>query len=207
MSFTTPVDGRFFAPRTPVSVVNYGATDEALLIRAMLEHLGCVVTLHWPGTPEDFLLVLEQQVAPPYMVLCGHGDEKGLLFETYIPEIDVSALEGIHLPPRSIAARVRLPGCVILSTACMSGTGEMAAAMLAGGARAYIAPEDYPAGADVGLFVLSFFHALLERGMSVEQAWKRAVRTDPEFGMFGFFTPQGRVLPEAQRAQGRPLDP
>ncbi|MFD0985624.1 hypothetical protein [Methyloligella solikamskensis] len=45
------VDESFFAPRTPVGIVAVGDQGEALVLRAILENLGAVVSLHLPGTP------------------------------------------------------------------------------------------------------------------------------------------------------------
>lgn len=78
------VDERFCRPRVPVSV---GDSGEALLIRAILENLGAVVTLHLPGVPEDFRLILDRaEAAPRHLVICGHGDEVGLLARRQDPK-------------------------------------------------------------------------------------------------------------------------
>jgi len=57
------VDQSFHVPRVPVAVIDCGATGEALLLRGLLENMGAVVTLHQPGTPRDFLLVLGKEMA------------------------------------------------------------------------------------------------------------------------------------------------
>jgi hypothetical protein len=188
----SPVDSRFLFPRTPVGIVDYGDTGEALLVRAILESLGAVTLLHLPGTPEDFLRCLEQgEAAPPYLVLCGHGDETGFVFGEYGEGIDTSALVGTSLPPAALTGRVRLPGCVVLSTACLSGREELGRAFLQGRVRAYVAPDDYPLGADVPLFVMHFFHRLLARGAGVEEAWAHAAGYDEPSRMFVCHTPTG----------------
>jgi hypothetical protein len=86
------VDQSFHVPRTPVAVVDCGATGEALLLRALLENMNAVVILHQPGTPEDFLLVLADEDAPQFIVICAHGDDNGIVFGTYAPHIDTSCL-------------------------------------------------------------------------------------------------------------------
>src|SRR5262249_42529973 len=69
---------RSLRPRLPVAVIDCRATAEALLLRALLESMSAVVTLHQPGTPNDFLLVLGQgSDASAFLVICGHGDENG----------------------------------------------------------------------------------------------------------------------------------
>lgn len=188
----TPIDTRFYVPRTPVAVIALGDSGEALLIRALLEHLGAVVTLHLPGTPEDALLILGQgAAAPPYLVLCGHGDDDGFILGDYGPGIDTSALQGQSLPPGSIAARIRLPGCVVVSTACATGSPDFAAAFIQGGVSAYIAPDDYPDGAGAALFLHLLFHHLLVDRTNLVAAWERAAGYDDTCRMFVLATAAG----------------
>lgn len=112
------IDQRFHVPRTPLAVVAVGDGMEALLIRAILESLGAAVTLHLPGTPEDFLEVLAQgESAPRYIVVSGHGDRGGFLFGDYDRRIDTTMLVEGSLPADAIASRVRLPGKVVISVA------------------------------------------------------------------------------------------
>lgn len=188
-----PVDTRFFGPRTPVAIVDLGATAEALLARAMLESLGAAVMLHQPGTPEDFLLVLGQsEAARRYLVLCGHGDEDGLILGDYAPGIDTSALAGGRMAPATIAARAHMPGRIVVSTACMTGTDAWGKAFLAGGACAYVAPDGYPEGADVPLFLHHLFHQLLAHNASIETAWRHAA-SDAAGRLFVLHTPESAL--------------
>jgi hypothetical protein len=189
-----PIDTRFLVPRMPVAVVAIGAADEAWLVRAILESLGAVVTLHLPGTPEDVLLVLGQgEPAPPYLVLCGHGDEQGFVLGEFGAEIDTSALVGESLPPAAMAARAHLPNRIVISTACATGTAAFADAVLGGGVAAYIAPDGYPSGASVPLFIHLLFHQLLVRGASLEAAWRRAAGYDDETRAFVLAAKSGTI--------------
>jgi hypothetical protein len=179
------VDQSFHVPRVPVAVIDCGATGEGLVLRGLLENMGAVVTLHQPGTPGDFLLVLGQGGgAPAFMVICGHGDEHGLIFGDYAPDIDTSCLVQGRLPPRALAGKVDLPGRVVLSTACGTGSPEFGKAFIAGGVRAYIAPASYPDGASALLFLHHFFHDILCRGAEPEAAYLRARSHDEESAMF-----------------------
>lgn len=133
------VESRFYFPRRPVSVVDIGDAGEALLIRAILENLGAVVTLHLPGTPGDFLLTLADSTSPEHIIICGHGRETGFHFGDYGEDIDVSMLRAGQLPPEAIARHIDLPGRIVISTACKTGAPGMAAAFLGGGLTAYCA--------------------------------------------------------------------
>lgn len=187
-----PVDSLFFVPRVAVAIVDTGSPGEALLLRAVLESMGAIVTLHQPGTPEDFLIVLGQgERPPPFLVICGHGDDKGFIFGEFMPPIDTASLLGKHMPPSSVAARVLLPRRTVLSTACMTGTDAWGRAFIDGGVDAYIAPEDYPEGADVPLFVHHLFHHLLIRKANVEAAWSHAAGYDAVSRMFVFHSDRG----------------
>ena len=182
-------DAHFFSPRVPVGVVSLQDTGEALMMRAILEHLGAAVDLYQVGTPADFLLVLGQVAPPPYLLICAHGTEAGWEFGEYGDGVDTSLLTGTALPASALAGRVRLSGCTVISTACLSGSPEMAAAMLSGGAAAYLAPDDYPDGADTGLLLMALFHGLLQRGLTLEAAYGRTVAVDSELSMFKLHFP------------------
>jgi hypothetical protein len=192
------IDQSFYTPRTPVAVIDCEASGEASLIRGLLENLDAAVTLHLPGTPVDFLLTLGQDAfAPEFIVICGHGDAEGIVFGEYGPGVDTSCLVNGRLPARALAGKVRLPGRIVLSTACMTGTEEFGRTFLDGGARAYIAPSSYPGGSDAVLFVHHFFHNTLCRGMALETAWLHARSYDEESGMFTLFGPCDTAIPAA----------
>jgi len=167
-------------------VVDWGpAAGEAQLIRALLENLGAVVTLHQPGTPKDFLRVLGQgEAAGSSLVICAHGDANGFVFGEYAPVIDTSFLKNGSMPAHAIAGNVHLPGRVVVSTACGTGTAAFAKAFVDGGVRAYIAPSSEPEGSDVALFLHHLFHQLLRRGAPLDAAWAHARGYDEQGAMF-----------------------
>lgn len=182
------VDETFFHPRTPVAVVAVGEASEALLVRAILESLGAAVSVHLPGTPHDFLQVIGQgSAAPGYLVICGHGDENGLVFGEYGEDINVAVLDKGSMPPSALAGRVSLPGKVVVSTACATGTTAFGAAFLSGGASAYIAPGGYPEGADAGLFVHILFHQFLRKNALPATAVRKVQSHDAELAMITMF--------------------
>jgi hypothetical protein len=185
------VDQSFYVPRVPVAVIDCGETSEALLLRGLLENMGAVVALHQPGTPADFLLVLGQgRDAPGFIVICGHGDENGLVFGDYAPDIDTSCLVQGSMPARALAGKVDLPNRVVLSTACATGSPEFGRAFIAGSVRAYIAPASYPEGAAALLFAHHFFYSILCCGMEPEAACLQARSYDEESGKFTLQGPQ-----------------
>ncbi|MEI2300218.1 hypothetical protein [Ensifer sp. MJa1] len=180
------IDQKFMFPRVPVAVVDIGDTLEALLIRSMLESLGAVVTLHLPGTPEDFLtLIGAGESVHQYLIICGHGDENGFVFGDYIDEIDTSMLVEGSLPPPVVAEHAKLKGKIVLSTCCETGGKAYGDAFaLKGDAALYIAPDGSPEGTDAPLFVHCFFHALLARKQTAEVALERARSYDAATKMF-----------------------
>ena len=179
------VDKKFYFPRTPIAVVALGDSGEAHLTRDILESLHAVVTLHSPGTPKDFLTVLGQGATEPeYLIINGHGDDNGYVFGEYIPEIDTSMLIDGSLPPRAISGRVNLPGKIVISTACDSGSDPMCDAFLSGGVAVYIAPKGQPLGSDIPLFLHMLFHQVLKKEVNLETALDAARALDPELSMF-----------------------
>jgi hypothetical protein len=69
------------------------------------------------------------------------------------------------MPPAAIARRINLPGRIVVSTACCTGSDAFGAAFLQGNVAAYIAPNGYPDGADAALFVPLLLHRIL-RGVA-----------------------------------------
>lgn len=179
------IDQEFHAPRTPVAVVAIRDSGEALLIRAMLESLGAFVTLHLPGTPEDFLRILAQgQSAPNFMVISGHGDRGGFAFGDYADEIDTRSLTDGMLLASVITTRVHLPGKFVVSTACGTGSAGLGAAFATGKVAAYVAPAGDPEGAATPLFVHHLFYQLLQRKTPFDAALAHARGYDAESLMF-----------------------
>lgn len=196
-AMTQPIDTQFFVPRLSVSIAALNNSDlEANAIRALLEALGCVVTIHWIGTPEDFLKVLSQgQTAPPYLLIAGHGDEEnGFYFGEYAPFIDTSMLREQHLPAEAIAPVVNLPGCAVISSACWSGIEALGRAFTNGGnIKAYIGCRSAPRGEDMIVFLVNFFHNIMRKKLSDHEAWQKAVNAtdDPEISQISFFHANG----------------
>lgn len=179
------VDEHFDYPRTPVSIVSLpDSASEVSALRGLLENLGCVVTVHWTGTPKDFLKVLTQGGnAPRYLLICGYGDsDKGFYFGEYGSAIDTSMLQDKYLPAEVIAHVVNLPGCTVIASACGAGSEAMGKAFLgAGKVEAYIGCRDYPDSNAMLVFLANFFYTLLGKKCSVREAWYTAIKiTDNE---------------------------
>ncbi|MCK2055945.1 hypothetical protein [Methylobacterium sp. 37f] len=179
------IDQTFHISRPLVSIVAIGDSGEALLLRALLESLGASVLLHLPGTPADVLLVLGAGGSPAdHLVLSGHGDDEGFILGEYGPEIDTRCLTRGRLSPVTLAEHITLPGKVVVSTACETGTAAFGSAFLKGGVAAYIAPNGSPEGADAVLFVHRLFHQFLARRRPLALAFAHAAGDDAAGRMF-----------------------
>ena len=171
---TEPIDVRFMAPRVPVGVVALpGDGHEAVAVRSLLEQLGAITHLSLIGAPHDFVQVIGQGThAPPYLVICAHGDESGFVFGEYDEHVDVSILDGDVFSTRELAKHVDLPETVVVNTACFGERDEMADAFLAGGARAYVGTTD---GEAATVFLTLFFYECLVRGTDAAAAHRKAI--------------------------------
>jgi hypothetical protein len=117
-------------------------------------------------------------------VICGHGDDNGLVLGEYAEEIDVTMLQQGSLPPTAIAAHVSLPDRTVISTACLTGSVAFGLAFLAGGVAAYIAPAGQPDGADASLFVHLLFHRMLSKREPAAEALRHVRSYDEGFRSF-----------------------
>jgi hypothetical protein len=209
MTMKQVLDAQFDVPRLPVSIAALPNCDwETQAMRAVLEGFGCVVTVHWVGTPKDFLRLLGQgETAPQYLLITGHGDEeKGYYFGEYADFIDTSMLRDEYLPAEVIATTVNLPGCTVISSACAGGVEAMGRAFVgAGKVAAYTGCRDYPDGSDMLLYTVNFFYGILRKKLSAHEAWKWAIKvTDqPEICAMSFFHADGTEERYEQAAEAR----
>jgi hypothetical protein len=202
-----PVDTQFYAPRTPVSIVALPNPNEAHSMRALLENMNCVVTVHWCGTPTDFLAVLGQgDSAPPYLIISGHGDEdEGFWLSSYAEFIDTSMLRGEYMPAEVIDPVVNLPGCTVISTACGTGARGMGRAFTrTGRVNAYIACRTFPHGSAMEVYLVNLFYNLLDKKLALRDAWHRAMvaTDDPAIYQMSLFH-AGGVEEQYQESGGK----
>ncbi len=194
---TRAIDEQFHTPRLPVSIVALPNSDlEAQAIRAVLEWLNCVVTIHWVGTPMDFLKVLGQgETAPRYLLISGHGDEdKGYYFGEYADFIDTSMLRDQYMPAEVIAPVVNLPGCTVISSTCAGGVDAMGRAFThTGRIGAYFGCREYPNGDDMLVYLVHFFYNILRKKLSDREAWHKAMAAidQPEIYQIRLFHADG----------------
>ena len=189
----TPIDSQFFGPKTPVAIACIHDHENALVFRRLLEGLSAVTLFHNMGTPGDFLKVIGQEdTAPPYLVISGHGGDHGIEFGDYMEGIDVSMLIDGSLPPSSIAKHVKLRGCVIVNITCDGGSQEMADAFLSGGAEAYIGTDPNPNTVEHPIFLGHFFHSIIRRDKTPFEAWEKAAAYDNRSCYYHFFDKDGK---------------
>src|SRR5262249_8293646 len=112
-----------------------------------------------------------------------------------------SPLEEGSMPPATIDGRVNLPGRIVISTACGTGSKAFGEAFLKGGAAAYIAPDGYPDGADAALFVHILFHQMLKKGASPDAAFRHAQGYDGVFETFTVSSVCGNIEGNDPRAR------
>ncbi len=191
------IDEQFDAPRLPINIVALPNGDyEAHAIRAVLEAFDCVVTIHWIGTPMDFLKVLGQgESAPRYLLIAGHGDdEKGYYLGEYAEFIDTSMLRDQYMPAEAIAPVVNLPDCTVISSVCGGGVEAMGHAFVkTGQVKAYLGCRVYPDGNDMLAWLVNFFYSIIRKKLPDRDAWHRAmvVTDQPDTYEMSFFHADG----------------
>jgi hypothetical protein len=103
---------------------------------------------------------------------------------------DEERFQPLHgsMGPDELRRVARLPGSVVISTGCDTGTPELASPLFAGGASAYVAPDGAPFGYASAFAPLLLFYELTE-GRSLEQAVERLRAHDRELSMWRLFRP------------------
>lgn len=148
---------------------------EAVGLRAILEASGRRTDLRFLATPHQLLELLgEGSDAPRLFILCGHGRNGALYIGELGPGLGGELLSDGFLPPETLRGRISLPGTTVLCTACNSGHAELGAHFIAGGASAFVGPEDEPDGDDMMLAAHILLHGLC-RGLSKRAAVEAAM--------------------------------
>jgi len=164
----------------PISIVSVSYTDlEAMTLRNVLECFNYRVEIHRVGSRPQFLEILRGNIPTfQHVVLSCHGDENGLVIPYQNP---VSATE--------LAQVVHLPGHIIVSLGCITGTEALANAFLSGGCEAYIAPTDYVKANAVLLFAVHLFYFLANK-RPLSEAVEESRRHDAECSLFKLWISQ-----------------
>ena len=132
---------------------------EAYALRAILEYEGLRVNWLPIATWEELQHLLEGTESPAeHLVICCHGDERGIVVEGLPPEDDAGVPPPARLTPELVRRHARLHGRVVIASGCAAGSAEMAYAFLDAGCAAYIAPDGYPQSAL--LFLHRLYHEL-----------------------------------------------
>ncbi|MDE2723707.1 MAG: hypothetical protein OXI59_10065 [Gemmatimonadota bacterium] len=189
----TPVETQFYAKQNPIGIICIGDFQEAHTIRTFAESLNLAVRFYRIGTPGDFLKVISREPElPPCIIICGHGDENGIVFGDYIEGIDTSMLKDESMPPESIEKHANLTDRIVVNTCCVGGTDAMASAFLKSKPRCYIGSLDYQNAASTTIFVTLFLDQLLKKNKPVLEAWNRAASYDDETRHLAFYDSNGR---------------
>jgi hypothetical protein len=175
-------------PLPRVTVINIADALEAVALRAALEWWNIEVTLRHVGAADQLVALLDGTVAlSPLVVLMCHGDERGILLPELAPELEQTQPFTGAVGPVELRQFLRVPGCAVVNTGCITGTGELAAAFIDGGASVYIGPADYPDAPGSLFFCLAFAYDHLVRGYSLAEAHRRAAAHDAETAQFQYF--------------------
>lgn len=164
---------------------NTGNEPEAL--RQILESFGCLVLTKYVGRPNDFISVLAgmNYFDPDVVILSGHGESGQII----MPVLDRSVYAECEPKGNFSAAEInqylKLTGKIIISTCCTTGMGDLASAFSR--ENAYIAPADYIEGNAVLLFLVDFFYQVVQRNLTIEDAWNHARSLDEETALFSFY--------------------
>lgn len=156
-------------------------------IRTALEGFGIKVNRFPVGRGQHVLNVLSgEEATAPYVLLAMHGEQDHLLLPPLAEEIAASERFLDALTPHDLHTFVDLPGRVVISLACETGTPQFAQAFLEHGASAYLGPAGAPFGY-ASLFVPLFLFYELTEGRSLEEAVERLHRHDQELAMWRLF--------------------
>ncbi len=170
-----------------IHILEIESALEAQALRAAGECWGAQVSVTWVANSSQVVDFLSQQPPHDLILICAHGDERGIVLPILADEVKARFPFSDALSPHDLETFVRLNRNVVLCSACSTGTDVMARAFLGNGARSFIAPAHFPEG-DIALwFILNFVFAFLKSDGNVEMAFEaahRGVEDDDRFVVF-----------------------
>jgi hypothetical protein len=156
-------------------------------IRSSLEGFGIKVNRFPVGRGQHLVNVLSgKEATAPYVLLSLHGERDKLLLPSLAEEVAATEHFNDALTPEDLHTFVDLPGRVVISLGCETGTLNLAHAFLDHGCTAYLGPEGAPFG-HASLFVSTFLFYELTEGRSLDEAVERLRRHDQELAMWRLF--------------------
>lgn len=153
---------------------------EVHAVRYAAEHWGMSVTVTWVGNSGQLVDFLSSSPEHDIILISGHGDERGLL----LPELAeaVAANYPYHQVVRQtdFAEFLSLKDNVVINSSCMGGVQGMAEVFLAKGAKAYLAPKDFPSASISLMYLLGFLYAYMSNDGDVDKAHAFALLGDEQ---------------------------
>lgn len=164
---------------------NAGNEPEAL--RQVLESFGCLVLTKYIGRPNDFISVLGgmNHFDPDIVILSGHGEDGKFIMPVLDNSVYTEDEPKGNFSSAEIRQYLKLAGKTIVSTCCTTGTANVANVFSE--ENVYIAPADYIEGNAVLLFMVDFFYQMIQRNLTIEDAWNHARSLDKETALFAFY--------------------
>jgi hypothetical protein len=158
----------------PISIVLVSYTEgEAITLRGVLECFNYRVEIHRVGSRPQLLEILRGNIPTfRHMLLSCHGDKDGLVIPYQNP-----------LSAEELAQTVRLPGRIVTSLGCMTGTEALANAFLGGGCEAFVAPTD-DVEANAAMFFAIHLYYFLEKKWPLHAAVEEARKHDAQCALF-----------------------
>lgn len=164
---------------------NAGNEPEAL--RQVLESFGCLVLIKYVGRPNDFISVLTgtNHFDPDVVILSGHGEDGKFIMPVLDRPVYTEDEPKGNFSSDEINQYLKLTGKTIVSTCCTTGSEDLAAVFSK--ENVYLAPVDYIEGNAVLLFMVDFFYQIIQRNLTIEDAWNHARSLDKETALFAFY--------------------
>jgi|SRR5450631_372024 len=97
------------------------AALEAQALRSVAEAWGAEVSVTWVANSRQIVEYLSQPPSHEMIVLCGHGDERGLLLPQLAEEVRNRYPYDTVIRPQDFADFLRLEGNLVMNTSCLGG--------------------------------------------------------------------------------------
>lgn len=170
-----------------IHIIEIESALEAQAIRATAECLGAPVSVTWVANSRQVVEFLSQTPSHELIILCCHGDKRGVLLPPLADEVKGLFPFNDVLTPTDFASFVRLDQSVVLCSGCATGREEIASAFTHNGGRCFMAPAAFPDGDAALLFCLQFLFAFLKED-NVREAFEVANSQMEGDDRFRFFS-------------------
>lgn len=179
---------------TEVDIIDIDNTSQATALRSMLEFWQIKVNLYRIGKIADLEALFQgyNLKAPTQIWMCD-GDNEGVLLPRIGPST-VTAESNQRISSKQMAQFLDLDAQLVLNTGSRTGAKNFGKVFLDSGAKAYIAPDNYPEYNLSLYFLVNFCFEYLVLGHELKESYLKVLEFQDMASMYRLYIKQVKYI-------------